>query len=236
MLPIPDIKTQKKYVSAFKALKQNQTSYENSFDDLRLIAEGYMESLAVKHELQELGPYIKQIDNRNLGPKTTRLRGISTSKKLIESKANTSGVNFEKYKLVESGQFAYVADTSRRGDKIAVALNEEDTCIVSSIYTVFEIVNHGKLLPKFLLLWFKRSEFDRYARYNSWGSARETFEWSEMQRVKLPIPPLEVQRSIVAIHNVLESRKKLNNTLKSKIDELSPILVKGVTQVLARTS
>ena len=127
---------------------------------------------------------------------------------------------------MNTGQFAYVADTSRRGDKIAVAFNGTRPCIVSSIYTTFEIENAENLLSEFLLLWFKRPEFDRYARYNSWGSARETFDWSEMARVRIPVPPLAVQKSIVAIYHALESRKALNERLKNTIKDISPVLIK----------
>lgn len=231
-LPIPDIATQRKYVAVYNALTKNQKSYEHSIDDLQLITDTYMDNLLKTTERTELGPYIKQVDNRNRDLAVANLKGISTSKKFITSKANTSGVTFEGYKVVNTGEFAYVADTSRRGDKIALAYNESKPCIISSIYTVFEIIDQQKLLPEFLLLWFKRSEFDRYARFNSWGSARETFDWSEMQRVQLPIPDIEVQKSIVAIHHVLESRKRINEKLKHTIADISPVLVRGVNNEL----
>jgi type I restriction enzyme S subunit len=115
---------------------------------------------------------------------------------------------------------------------MALAMNEGEPCIVSTIYTVFEVKDKSKLLSEFLFLWFRRPDFDRYARFHSWGSARETFDWDEMCNVKLPIPDIEIQKSIVAIHHTLETRKRLNNELKNKIDQLCPILMRGVVEKL----
>lgn len=227
-IPIPTPEGQCEYVRIYSNLLKLSNYHEKSFSDLRLITDTFTEKLVEKYGTEELGNHITATDIRNsdamLGIK--ELRGISTSKVFIKSKANTTGINFASYKVVKAGQFAYVADTSRRGDKIALAYNADKSYIISSVYTTFEIADTEKLLPEFLLLWFKRPEFDRYARYNSWGSARETFDWNEMTRVKLPIPPPSVQRSIVAIYHALEARKKLAERLKHTIKEISPVLVK----------
>ena len=161
------------------------------------------------------------------------LQGVSTEKVLINSKANTTGVNFKNYRIVRNEKFVYVADTSRRGDKIALAMNNTEDCIVSAIYTVFEVKDIKKLLPEYLYLFFQRSEFDRYARFNSWGSVRETFEWAEMCRVKLPIPSIEKQKAIVTIYHTLETRKRINQQLKESIKPLCPVLMRGVVEEIA---
>lgn len=227
-IPLPPIEKQREYVAIYSNLLKLSTNHEKSFADLQFITNTLTEKLVEKYGTEELGKYIAQTDTRNsdntLGVK--ELRGISTSKIFIKSKANTTGVSFSNYKVVKTRQFAYVADTSRRGDKIAIAFNGNGPIIVSSIYTTFEIKDTDKLTPEFLLLWFKRPEFDRYARYNSWGSARETFDWSEMKRVRVPVPPLAVQKSIVAIYHALESRKALNERLKNTIKDISPVLIK----------
>jgi type I restriction enzyme S subunit len=158
------------------------------------------------------------------------LQGVSTSKVLIETKANTNGVNFSNYKVVRTGEFVYVADTSRRGDKIALAMNSAEACIVSAIYTVFRVSKTTELLPEYLYLYFQRTEFDRYARFNSWGSARETFDWADMCDVKLPIPSIEKQEAIVTIYHTLETRKRINEQLKESIKPLCPVLMKGVVE------
>ncbi len=236
-IPIPeDIEIQKSVVAAYNGLLKNQSGFENSVSDLQFICDSFMENLAKEKDLKSLGEYIQPCDERNSGLDISFLRGISTSKVFIRSVANTTGLNSQSYKLVKLGQFAYVSDTSRRGDKIGLAMNKEQECIVSSIYTVFEVSKDSELLPEFLLLWFKRPDFDRYARFHSWGSARETFNWEDMCSVKLPVPDIEVQRSIVAIHHALESRKRINGSLKNMITPLCPILMKGVINNLNKTS
>lgn len=229
-IPIPDITQQRKYVALYKGLLTNQKVYENSLEDLQLICDTYIEDLIKKEPLKRLGAYIQQSDERNRDLQVSFLQGVSTSKVLIETKANTSGVNFSNYKVVRTGEFVYVADTSRRGDKIALAMNSAEPCIVSAIYTVFKVIKPEELLPEYLYLYFQRTEFDRYARFNSWGSARETFDWADMCDVKLPIPSIEKQEAIVTIYHTLETRKRINEQLKESIKPLCPVLMKGVVE------
>jgi type I restriction enzyme S subunit len=232
LLPIPSIDVQRKYVSLYNALIKNQRCYESTLDDLQLISNTFLEDQIKKGKVKKLEPYIQKSDLRNIDLSISNLRGISTSKKFIESKANMTGVSFQNYRVVNLGQFAYVADTSRRGDKIALAMSSDAPCIVSSIYTVFEVKPNSDLIPEYLYLWFSRPEFDRYARFHSWGSARETFDWSDMCNVKLPIPSIDEQKSIVAIHHTLETRKKINDKLKETIRPLCPVLMQGVIKDL----
>lgn len=169
---------------------------------------------------KRIGDYIHLVDKRNNDFGVTLLRGVSTTKKLIESVANMSGVSLSAYKVVKTRHFVYVADTSRRGEKIAIALNDSEPCVVSSIYTVFEVIDEDRLLPEYLFMWFNRSEFDRYARFNSWGSARETFDWSDMCEVKIPIPSIEEQRKFVALYSGLLSNQK---TYENSLEDLQLI-------------
>jgi type I restriction enzyme S subunit len=229
-IPDIDIEEQRKYVALYKGLLTNQKVYQNSLADLQLICDTYIEDLIKKEPLKRLGEYIEQSDERNRDLQVSFLQGVSTSKVLIETKANTSGVNFSNYKVVRTGEFVYVADTSRRGDKIALAMNSAEPCIVSAIYTVFRVSRTTELLPEYLYLYFQRTEFDRYARFNSWGSARETFDWTDMCDVKLPIPSIEKQEAIVTIYHTLETRKRINGQLKESIKPLCPVLMKGVVE------
>ena len=163
-----------------------------------------------------LGDYIEQCDERNSDGKYTLddVRGISTDKKFISTKANMDGVSLTSYKVVNPNEFAYVADTSRRGDKIALALNSTSTAVlISSIYTTFRSKDIKKLLPDYLYLIMCRSEFDRYSRFNSWGSARETFDWSEFCRTKIPLPSIDVQQELVDTYNGLKSLAEQNEAL-----------------------
>lgn len=154
----------------------------------------------------KLGKLIEQCDNRNTDEEYTAddVRGISTGKEFIETKANMDGVSLTSYKIVKENEFAYVADTSRRGDKIAVAFNRnEGNILISSIYTVFYVSNPELLLSDYLFMFFNRSEFDRYSRFNSWGSARETFSWEDMCDIEIDLPPLPIQQKYVDIYNAM---------------------------------
>ena len=174
----------------------------------------------MKSNYKKLGDYIRLVDERNTDGSVTRLLGVSIEKKFIESIANTIGTDMSIYKIVRKGQFAYGPVTSRNGDKVSIALLEEEKCIISSSYSVFEIINTKELLPEYLNLWFKRPEFDRYARFHSHGSAREIFDWEEMCNVELPVPEIEEQRKIVEAYNTIERRialkRKINDNLESQ--------------------
>lgn len=232
-IPIPDdIEIQKNVVAVYNELLRNQKSYEGSLEDLQLICDTFIEDLAKKKNLKRLGDYIQQSEYENYGLPLSKVRGVSIHKILIKPKANMTDVELSGYKLLKVGQFVFNPNTARMGERIPIALNTEEDFIVSKIYPVFEITKTDELLPEFLYLWFTRPDFDKYARFHSWGSARETFNWEDMCEVRLPIPDIEVQKSIVAIHHVLESRKKLNEDLKNMVTPLCPVLMKGVVDVL----
>lgn len=229
-IPIPDITEQRKYVALYKGLLTNQKTYENSLEDLQLICDTYIEDLIKKEPLKRLGEYIEQSDERNTDLETDNLLGISVNKVFIPTKSNKSRLDLSKYKIVRPRQFGYVSVTSRNGEKISIAILDGEAGLVSSTYTVFEVKDFDVLLPEYLYLYFQRTEFDRYARFNSWGSARETFDWADMCDVKLPIPSIEKQEAIVTIYHTLETRKRINEQLKESIKPLCPVLMKGVVE------
>lgn len=170
----------------------------------------------MKSNYKRLGDYIRQVDVRNVDDKRYELLGVSVEKCFISSIANTVGTDWHNYKVIKKGQFCYIPDTSRRGDKIGIAhLVDREIGLVSAVYTVFEVWNRD-LIPEYLMLWFKRPEFDRYARYHSHGSVREIFDWEEMCNVELPVPPIEEQEKIVDAYQKIETRI----TLKKKINEV----------------
>lgn len=169
---------------------------------------------------KRLGDYIREVDVRNRDLKVTKLLGVSISKEFMPSIANTIGTNMSSYKVVEPWQFAYGPVTSRNGDKVSIALYKDgEKAIVSQAYTIFEVTNKLELLPEYLMMWFRRSEFDRYARFMSHGSAREIFSWEEMCDIELPVPPIDQQRKIVAEYNAIQQRIKLNEQLIVKLEE-----------------
>ncbi len=150
------------------------------------------------------------------------VKGASIRKVFIETKANMTGVSLKPYLIVKPDYFAYVPITSRNGNKITIAHNDSnETYIVSSSYIVF-YVNKTKILdPDYLFMYFNRPEFDRYARFHSWGSAREAFSWEEMCDVEITLPDVKTQKKYVDVFNAL------NASNQEDVGKISSILIKG---------
>lgn len=228
VIPLPDILVQKKFVNVYKSLIANQQSYERGLEDLKIVCDSYIENLRRSIPITKIGPYLTEINQRNdIGLNINAVRGLTTAKQIIPTKADMSGVSLTNYKVIQPGQIAYVPDTSRRGDKVSLGYNDTtESFLLSSISIVFE-TNHDFLLPDYLMLFLTRSEFDRYARFNSWGSARETFDWDEMCNIKIPIPDIKVQKSIAQIYRAYIMRKRINDQLKAQIKAICPVLIRG---------
>lgn len=199
-ITLPPLPIQQKYVDVYNSMLANQRSYEQGLEDLRLVCDSYIEQLKRQIPCEKIGAYIEESDRRNdMGLAVESVRGLATSKEMILTKADMEGVSLSNYKVVLPRQIAYVPDTSRRGDKVSLGFNGTDeTFLVSSISIVFG-TKLDKLLPEYLMLFLTRSEFDRYARFHSWGSARETFDWDEMCAMGIPIPDIKIQQHIVNI-------------------------------------
>lgn len=174
----------------------------------------------MKADYKVLGDYIRLVDQRNRDLSVTNLLGVSIEKRFIPSIANIVGTDLSSYKIVRTGQFAYGPVTSRNGEKISIAYLDGDDCIISSSYTVFEVMKKDELDSEYLMLWFSRPEFDRYARYKSHGSVREIFDWNEMCMVELPVPAIEEQRKIVKAYKAITDRialkKQINDNLEAQ--------------------
>lgn len=229
-IELPSIEIQQKYVNVYNAMLSNQQSYESGLEDLKLVCDGYIDELRKKITHQKLGKYVSLCDakNTNLEYGLDSVRGISIEKKFIKTKANMKGVSLKPYAIVKPNEFAYVTVTSRNGEKISLARNDShQSYLCSSSYIVFKVNDVNEILPAYLSMLFERSEFDRYSRFNSWGSAREIFDWEEMQEVRFPIPDIEIQKDIVNIFETYKARKEINDKLKAQIKDICPILIKG---------
>lgn len=181
----------------------------------------------MKSNYKALGQFIQLVDERNTALEDLPLMGLSVSKVFFPTIANLVGTDMKTYKIVYRNQFTYIADTSRRGDKIAISLNEKfDKMLVSQAYTPFEIKYNNELHPEYLMMWFRRPEFDRYARFMSHGSAREIFGWEEMCNTLLPIPSIAKQKEIVKEYNVIQNRISLNQQLIQKLEETAQTIYK----------
>ena len=224
-ITLPSIEQQRKYVDVYLALQNNLAAYQSKVEDLKLVCDGYIEELRRKMPVEKIGPYIRPCDERNSNLKIKLAQGITNDKEFATPKqvaeAETSA------KIVRKGQFAYNRATTRNGEKISIAYRTGEDCVVSSAYQIFEISTKDKLYPEYLMMWFKRSEFDRYARYMSKGSAHEFFEYEDMEDVQIPIPSFETQKAIASIYNVYKERQRIAEALKEQLKKICPVLIRG---------
>lgn len=226
-IELPPLAIQQKYVDVYNAMLANQKSYERGLDDLKLTCDAYIEDLRRKMPCEPIGPYIAQTNTKNELEEDLPNRAVSNTKVFVDAKdAIVSGVDTKNYQIVELGDFAYNTVTTRNADKLSIALNREHRCLVSPLYTTFKVID-DKLLSEYLSLWFNRSEYDRFSRFNSWGSARELFTFNTLSETMIPIPEKSVQKSIANIYDIYFERKSVNEKLKAQIKNICPILIKG---------
>lgn len=226
-IPLPSLSEQQKVVNAWKAFREIKEQNEAKAAPLMQLCQSYIQELKHKYPAQEIGPYIEECTERNYTLQSKNVRGVSTEK---EFRVPQSRVDFDKldnYKVVYKNQFVFVptTDTWRC---LALCLNKEDEpIIVSPIYCVFSI-NQKKIIPEYLHLFCRRKEIDRYARFHSWGSARENFNFSDMQRLSIPLPPLDVQRAIVNIYKCANEAKQIAAEADCLSREVCPALIQHV--------
>ena len=233
-IDLPPLPIQQKYVDIYNALIVNQQSYERGLEDLKLVCDAYIEDLRRKMPCKPIGPYIERHDVRN-GPNGTKnVMGVSTAKEFREPTSKVNRNELDNYKVVKPRQISFV-QTTHNEKVFAYAFNNTDEdIVVTSVNEVFS-VDEDKLLPEYLSMFFNRTEFDRYARFHSWGSARETFTWDDLIKVEIPIADITVQKSIADIYKVYKDRKGINEKLKAQIKDICPILIKGSIEEARKT-
>lgn len=225
-IDLPPLLIQQKYVDVYNSMLANQKSYERGLEDLKLTCDAYIEDLRRKYPCELIGKYITQKNDRNTDKSIDCVMGLSTKKEFREAQSRVNRNELGNYKIVNHGDFAFVPTTDT-WKVLAFALNTfEKNLVVSPIYEVFS-VDKVRLVPEYLAMWLSREEFDRYARFHSWGSARENFSFDDMRSVQIPIPDISIQKAIVEIYNAYNVRKDINEKLKSQIKSICPILIKG---------
>lgn len=230
-IPLPSPEEQQKVVNAWKACREIKEQNEAKASPLFQLCQSYIQELKQKYPAKEIGQYIEEYDLRNKDSfyNIDDVRGISIEKKIIDTKANMDGVSLTPYKIFKQGTFCYVTITSRNSDKITLSLNpDEKDYIVSSSYITFKVKDKNETLSEFLYLWFCRPEFDRYARFNSWGSAREAFSFEDMKRTEIPLPPPDVQRAIVNIYKCANEAKQIAAEADRLSREVCPALLQHI--------
>lgn len=226
VLELPPIDIQQKYVDIYNAMVSNQECYERGLEDLKLTCDAYIEDLRRKIPCEEIGPYIIRVDVRNGENGTKNVMGVSTSKEFREPTSKVNRNELANYKVVKPRQISFVQTTHNEKVFCNAFNNTDEDIVVTSVNEVF-YTNENYLLPEYLVMFFNRTEFDRYARFHSWGSARETFTWDDLIKVKIPIADINIQKDIVDIFTVYKERKGINDRLKSQIKDICPVLIKG---------
>lgn len=224
-LSLPPIDVQKKYVDIYLAMLANQRSYEQGLDDLKLVCDAYIEDLRRKMPSEEIGKYLQECDQKNNDLSVTLTQGVDVNMQFIPAKREAT--DKASTKIVYPGQFAFNKVVKSNGTKLPFAIRRGEACIVSGSYQVFEVKDKEKFLPEYLMLWMQRTETQRFCGYNGWGSTRDVFPFTELCKLKFPIPPIEVQKSIAELYKVYNQRKEINEKLKAQIKDICPILVKG---------
>jgi len=234
IIPLPDIKIQQKYVEVYNAMLENQKSYEYGLEDLKLVCDAYIEDLRREMPCEAIGAYIERHDVRN-GPNGTKnVMGVSTTKEFREPTSKVNRNELANYKVVKPRQISFVQTTHNEKVFCNAFNNTDEDIVVTSVNEVFS-VNEEKILSEYLIMFLNRTEFDRYARFHSWGSARETFTWDDLIKVKIPIADITIQKAIVDIYTVYKERKDINQKLKARINDICPILIKGSIEEAKRT-
>ena len=228
-IELPAIEIQQKYVDIYNAMVANQKAYEKGLDDLKLVCDGFIEDLRRKEPCEKIGQYLEYHDIRNSDNKCSNVKGVTVYKNFREPTSKVNRYELRGYKIVKPSWITFVQTTHNEKVFAYAFNNTNEDIVVSSVNEVFS-TNVTKLLPQYLCMFFNRKEFDRYARFHSWGSARETFTWNDLIEVSIPIPDIEIQQSFVDIYNQYITRKEINEKLKAQIEDLCPILIKGSSE------
>lgn len=223
-IPLPSIETQKELVAVYNGLKELAEENEKLLEPLEESCQAFIVDCKKKYPMKKLGDYIIENREKNTEGVYSKVMGLSTQKQFREPNSRVNKDELHGYKITENNSFAFVPTTDT-WKVFACALNKGETIVVSPIYCVFKLVNEETFLADFLSIYFKRKEFDRYVRFNSWGSARENFNFDDLCDVKIPVPPLEIQQKIVNLFNCYEECKRISTTAREKIKNLCPALV-----------
>ena len=226
-IELPDIDVQKQFVAIYKAMVANQHSYEQGLDDLKLAFDAALDKLKHSESTRTMGDLLYEVDRRNIDGTITDVQGINITKQFMPSVANITGVDLKKYKLVTYGQFAYSGMQTGRDECIRLALYQgKEAIIISPAYTVFECRNEV-VLPEYIMMWFSRSESDRRGWFMSDGSIRTNLDLERLYEIKIPLPDMDTQKSIVKLYIAYTARRSINEQMKSHIKDICPVLIRG---------
>ena len=226
-ITLPSIEQQRKYVDVYLALQNNLAAYQSKVEELKLVCDGYIEDLRRRMPSRRIGEYIVESNTKNSDNKIKEVRSVSVTKEFKLTNAKVNKNELRNYLVVRPKEIAFVQTTGNE-KVLAFAYNDQEyPVVVSSVDKVFKSKDENTLDLQFLSLYLSRKEFDRYARFNSWGSAREVFTMDDMNDVEIPIPDISVQREIVNIHKCYIERQRIAEALKEQLKIICPVLIRG---------
>ena len=226
-LPLPSIEQQRKYVDVYLALQNNLAAYQSKVEELKLVCDGYIEELRRRSPCEKIAEYIIESNTKNSDNKIKEVRSVSVTKEFKLTNAKVNKNELRNYLVVRPKEIAFVQTTGNE-KVLAFAYNDQEyPVVVSSVDKVFKSKDENILDLQFLALYLSRKEFDRYARFNSWGSASEVFTMNDMNDVEIPIPDISVQREIVNIHKCYIERQRIAEALKEQLKNICPVLIRG---------
>lgn len=224
-IPLPSIETQKELVAVYNGLKELAEENEKLLKPLSKSCEAFIVDCKKKYEKKRLGDLIEDIDIKNSDNKIKAVKSVSVTKEFKETGAKVNKEELSGYKLVPPRHLSYV-QTTKNEKCFANALNtSNETYVVTSVNKVIKSKNESILDIGFLHLFLRRNEFDRFAIFNSWGSAREVFSYEDLCDAQIPLPPIQIQQKIVDLYNCYEECKRIANEAREKISNLCPALV-----------
>lgn len=226
-ITLPPIDVQRKYVDVYLAMQNNLAAYQSKVDRLKTVCDGYMDRLKKTATYVRIEDILCPVDKRNVGMKYTEVQGININKVFFPTVANIDVSSIRNYKIVEHNQFAFSGMQTGRDQCIRIALNEKNKpIIVSPAYTVLALKNDDAL-SQYILLWFSRQETDRYGWFASDGSIRSNLDIERFFGMRIPLPNIEIQMNLVKLFKCYLERQRIAEELKSQINRLCPVLIKG---------
>lgn len=222
-IPLPSIEVQREIVAVYNGLKALAEENEAILHPLADACKACVVDCSKNYTLKRLGEYIEECNERNTNNEITLTQGVDVNLQFIPAKREAS--DKEGTKIVRTGQFAFNKVVKANGTKLPIALRTGEDCIISSSYAVFKNAHPEELDSKFLMLWMSRPEFHRYCGFISQGTTRDIFDFGDLCNVKVPVPPMQVQQSIVNLYKCYEETKQIASQAREQLRTICPALV-----------
>lgn len=224
-IPLPSIEVQRQYVEAYKSLQQLAEQNEALTEPLEQACNGFLSKVSTQYDKVELGSLISELNEKNTDKAISIVKSVSVTKEFKDTNAKVNKNELAGYKVVPPMYISYV-QTTKNEKCFASAVNKFGyPIVVTSVNRIISSNDWEVLDNEFLAMWFRTAEFSRWAIYNSWGSAREIFDFEDLKKSMIPLPPIEVQRSIVALYHCAEEARAIAREAREQLKKLAPAMV-----------